>query len=83
LKLHHQNRADEILMILKESQKNAYQVAAEMTWDIEYDSWDQFPLQQKWFATGEAMAHLRYLEEKGLIQSKKEREMISFALDHA
>jgi glyoxylase-like metal-dependent hydrolase (beta-lactamase superfamily II) len=83
LKLHHQNRADEILVILKEAHKNAFQVAAEMTWDIEYDSWDQFPLQQKWFATGEAMAHLRYLEEKGLIHRKKTGEMISYALDHA
>jgi hypothetical protein len=34
-----------------------------MTWDIVCDSWDQFPLSQKWFAMGEALAHLKYLEE--------------------
>jgi glyoxylase-like metal-dependent hydrolase (beta-lactamase superfamily II) len=83
LKRHHRNRADEILVILREGPKNAFQVAAEMTWDIAYDSWDQFPLQQKWFATGEAIAHLRYLEGKRLIHSKKENEAIRYALDHA
>jgi glyoxylase-like metal-dependent hydrolase (beta-lactamase superfamily II) len=83
LKRHHRNRADEILVILKEGPKNAFQVAAEMTWDIQYDSWDQFPLQQKWFATGEAIAHLRYLEEKGGVFKRTKREMIRYSLDHA
>jgi glyoxylase-like metal-dependent hydrolase (beta-lactamase superfamily II) len=83
LKRHHRNRADEILVILKQSPKNAFQVAAEMTWDIECDSWDQFPLQQKWFATGEAIAHLRYLEEKGRVFKRTRREMIRYSLDHA
>ena len=30
---------------------NAYQVASRMTWDIRADSWADFPLNQKWFAT--------------------------------
>jgi glyoxylase-like metal-dependent hydrolase (beta-lactamase superfamily II) len=82
LKRHHQNRLDEILMILKEGPKHAFQVAAEMTWDIEYKSWEKFPLQQKWFATGEAMAHLRYLEERGQIKGRKEEQIITYALEH-
>ena len=32
-----------------------------MTWDLT-GSWEAFPLAQKWFATAEATAHLRYLE---------------------
>ena len=36
-----------------------------MSWDIVSDSWDLFPVSQKWFATGEAIAHLKYLKEKG------------------
>ena len=36
-----------------------------MHWDMTYSSWDEFPIPQKWFATGEAIAHLRYLEEQG------------------
>jgi len=67
LKTHHQARLDEILVILTKKPGSAYQVAAQMTWDIVCDSWGDFPLAQKWFALGEAIAHLRYLEEAGLI----------------
>ena len=67
IKDHHQNRADEILTILKKGSRNAFQVASEMTWDITWESWDQFPVSQKWFATGEAIAHLKYLREKGMV----------------
>ena len=42
-------------------------VAYRMHWDMSYKSWDEFPIPQKWFATGEAIAHLRYLEEQGTI----------------
>ena len=45
----------------------AYQVASRMTWDIKADSWEAFPLNQKWFATGEALAHLEYLMEAGQV----------------
>jgi glyoxylase-like metal-dependent hydrolase (beta-lactamase superfamily II) len=68
LKNHHQERSDEILSILKLGSKNAFQVASEMNWDIEYDSFDLFPVTQKWFATGEAIAHLKYLEEEGRVR---------------
>jgi hypothetical protein len=36
-----------------------------MTWDVSLDSWDVFPPLQKYFATGEVIAHLRYLEQAG------------------
>ena len=52
LKEHHYRRIEEVLTILKNDSKNAYQVASEMSWDIKCDSWEQFPLAQKWFATG-------------------------------
>ena len=29
---------------------------------------------QKWFATGEAIAHLKYLEEQGLIQREMDED---------
>jgi hypothetical protein len=52
-----------------------------MTWDISYESWEQFPLSQKWFATGEAIAHLRYLEEKGRLLRKTEAGVTLFLLN--
>jgi glyoxylase-like metal-dependent hydrolase (beta-lactamase superfamily II) len=70
LKVHHEHRANEVLDILKKGPRNAYQTASGMTWDIECDSWEQFPVAQKWFATGEAIAHLKYLEEKGLLRKE-------------
>ena len=81
LKKHHRNRAEEVLVILSKGPRNAFQVASEMTWDISYESWEQFPLSQKWFATGEAIAHLRYLEEKGRLLRKTEGEVTFFLLN--
>ena len=65
LKQHHAHRLNEVLAILEGASLNAFQVASRMTWDIKAESWDQFPVAQRWFATGEAISHLRYLEEEG------------------
>jgi glyoxylase-like metal-dependent hydrolase (beta-lactamase superfamily II) len=67
LKRHHEKRAEEILDILKKGSGSAFEVASDMTWDIKFDSWDDFPVAQKWFATGETISHLRFLEEKQLV----------------
>ena len=73
LKHHHQERLEEIVSILGQGTQDAFQVASRMTWDIVYDSWDLFPVSQKWFATGEAIAHLNYLREEGRVISKKDK----------
>ncbi len=70
LKKHHDVRAQEVLSILKGGKQNAYQVASQMTWDIDCDRWEDFPAPQKWFAGGEALSHLQYLKEKGLVGSE-------------
>ena len=51
-----------------------------MTWDIACESWDLFPVTQKWFATGEAISHLRYQEDEGRIGRKIVDQNILFAL---
>ena len=83
LKEHHRRRIDEILSILRNGSKNAFQVASEMSWDIAdvYDSFDLFPVAQKWFATGEAIAHLKYIEEKGMIRRKMLEHTIAYSLN--
>jgi glyoxylase-like metal-dependent hydrolase (beta-lactamase superfamily II) len=83
LKRHHQERAEEVLSILGSKGKHAFQVASEMTWDIDCVSWDRFPVAQKWFATGEAIAHLIYLEDKGMVFRAGEGETITYALNSA
>jgi len=81
LKDHHQKRLDEIIAILGKGRKNAFRVASQMTWDITYDSWDLFPVSQKWFAPGEAISHLKYLEEKGVIRKEIRRQKIIYLLN--
>jgi glyoxylase-like metal-dependent hydrolase (beta-lactamase superfamily II) len=78
LKQHHQARLAEVISILGNGAQNAFQVASQMTWDIGYRSWDLFPPAQKLFAFGEAMAHLRYLEEERKVGWGMEREGIEF-----
>jgi hypothetical protein len=56
-----------------------------MNWDILCDSWDLFPVSQKWFATGEAIAHLKYLKEKGILRAEMwgGRRVFSLSRKHA
>jgi glyoxylase-like metal-dependent hydrolase (beta-lactamase superfamily II) len=79
LKDHHSTRLEEILSILRNGKRNAYQVASEMSWDIVSDSWDLFPVPQKWFATGEAISHLKYLEEELMIHREVRGTEILFS----
>ena len=80
LKEHHQSRLEEVLSILSKGAMSAFQVASKMTWDVRSDSWDQVPEIQKWFATGEAIAHLRYLEEEGRVFRNSESKMTTYTL---
>jgi glyoxylase-like metal-dependent hydrolase (beta-lactamase superfamily II) len=80
LKRHHAVRLEEILFLLKQGPLNAFQIAALMSWDIDCESWAQFPVAQKWFATGEALSHLRYLEEEGKITRRTDGEVTVFTL---
>jgi len=82
LKDHHQKRLDEIIAILRKGRKNAFRVASQMTWDITYDSWDLFPVSQKWFATGEAVSHLKYLEEKGVVRKEMRQNKRIYCLNN-
>ncbi len=75
----HRKRLDEMLGIITNELQTVYGVASQMTWDIDCDSWDDFPRAQKWFATGEAIAHLRYLQSEGSILQRDENALIVFS----
>jgi glyoxylase-like metal-dependent hydrolase (beta-lactamase superfamily II) len=83
LKRHHHERAEEVLSILGTKGKHAFEVASGMTWDIDCASWDRFPIAQKWFATGEAIAHLIYLEDKGMVSRSDDGRTITYTLNSA
>ena len=80
LKKHHEIRAQEVLDVLGESSMSAYDIAAGMTWDIDCENWAQFPTAQKWFAVGEALAHLLYLESEGRIKRHKGEKTDTFSV---
>jgi len=78
LKEHHHLRLKEVLTILGMNSLDAFQVASRMTWDIKAETWDKFPLAQKWFATGEALSHLIYLKEEGKVTQREENNITVF-----
>lgn len=81
LRQHHSQRAEQVLTILETGAQNAFQVASQMSWDIIAESWDLFPVSQKWFATGEALAHLVFLESKKVVcRERVEGRPIVFCL---
>jgi len=80
LKAHHQERLGEALRALGEGEKTAYQVAPLITWDIDLENWEEFPPPQKWFAFGETLIHLHYLEAEGRICRRKKGDLVRFSL---
>jgi len=80
LKKHHEIRNEEILSILKKGKQTAYKVASQMTWDISCERWEEFPLPQQWFAGGEALAHLQYLQGTGRAKRELQNGKALFSL---
>ena len=80
---HHRLRANEVIEILNESPRNAYDTAGRMSWDIVARSWEDFPIMQRWFATGEALAHIHYLEVRGLVERSSENGQVLYRSDGA
>ena len=79
LKKHHETRANEVLEVLGINTMSAYDIAGGMSWDIDCENWEQFPVTQKWFAVGEAIAHLRFLESEGRIKRHKDEKTDTFS----
>ena len=69
---HHEVRLAEVVKILGDEWKNAYETARDMTWEIDCRNWDEFPAPQKWFATGEAISHLQYLYFTGKVDREEQ-----------
>lgn len=68
LLLHHERRLAEAERIVLENPGiDAYTVAGQMQWRIRARNWAEFPPGQKWFAMGEALAHLDYLVLRGKV----------------
>jgi len=70
---HHDERLQEAWEIVRQTPGIcAYQVAARLRWRIRANSWQEFPVAQKWFATGETVAHLDHLVKQGRLCRREE-----------
>ena len=81
LEAHHEHRAAEVMSVLSDGSKDAYGVASRISWSIvDCDGWGSAPILQKFFATAEAFAHLKYLERHDRIQSEPQGHRIAYSL---
>ena len=78
---HHSRRCREVLRILRDGgSMTAWDIAAGMTWRIRARNWSEFPTPQKWFAVGEAMAHLDHLIALGLVARQPSKPFVTYHL---
>lgn len=76
---HHEKRLDECFEVVKNNpDMSVYDIAGKMTWKINCTSWDDFPINQKWFAVGECHSHLRHLEKRGKVFADETEEVIRY-----
>ena len=82
LKGHHRRRLESALDIVKAAPGlTAYDIAGRMAWSIRCRNWAEFPVTQKFFAVGEALAHLDHLEGQGLLRREQRAGQVNwFAL---
>ena len=74
LTAHHLRRIEDAWEAVREEPGlTGYDIAGRMRWRIRSRSWADFPLEQKFFAVGEALAHLDYLEVRGRVLRREER----------
>lgn len=79
LENHHFERMQEILDAIGEDERvTVRDVSARIKWRIKADSWDDFPKSQKWFASGETMAHMDYLVASGHLDMTMEEGTLYF-----
>ena len=80
IQAHHARRLAEARSILEDGPADAYTVASRMTWEMRYASWKDFPVPQKWFAAGEALAHLDRLVAAGEAEERTHNGAVRFLL---
>jgi glyoxylase-like metal-dependent hydrolase (beta-lactamase superfamily II) len=80
LQEHHRARLNEVLIALGDGEKNILQTAPHISWNITAKTWEEFPAQQKWFAFGETMAHVKHLECKGKVRGNTRNGSIAYSL---
>ena len=80
---HHRQRLDEIYQTcVAHPGSTGYDIAGQIKWSARGLGWGEFPPHQRWFAMGETLAHLHYLEEKGRLLRVTKGTMIRYYPTH-
>ncbi|GGV13278.1 MBL fold metallo-hydrolase [Actinomadura cremea] len=74
---HHEERLGEVTALLSASPTTLWDVAAGLTWR---HPWTEMPMEARRMATGEAAAHLRTLENRGLVRRADAGDLLAFTL---
>ena len=78
---HHEKRLQEAVDTLKKYGSSTVRtVTKNMHWDISAKNWDDFPNPQKWFAAGEAHAHLERLRALGKVDYEIKDSLLYYFL---
>lgn len=79
LRAHHSFRLDECEKIVRENPGlTPYDITGKMTWKIRAKNWQDFPDTQRWFAVGECLAHLDYLEARGRVRGSEDHGVLRY-----
>ena len=68
------------MVSLEKGAKTAHDVTPDISWNITYKTWEQFPVGQKYFAIGETVAHLQYLAIENKIRQTKSNGKTMYSL---
>ena len=78
---HHAKRLDEARQaLIKSGRSTVRTVTKQLHWDIKSKNWDEFPKSQKWFAAGEAHAHLEHLKALGEVIMEEENGVLYYSI---
>ena len=67
-------------MLIKFGPAIVKQVTKELHWNIKSKDWDDFPKSQKWFAAGEAHAHLEHLRALGEVTMEEKNGVLYYKI---
>lgn len=80
IRQHHDDRLQECREILQAGPASVRDVTRQLHWDIRAKTWEDFPASQKWFAAGEAQAHLIHLRDLGEVIEEEHEGIVYYRL---
>ncbi|HET6874511.1 MAG TPA: MBL fold metallo-hydrolase [Acidimicrobiales bacterium] len=78
LRAHHEARFDEAIAAIKEGRTTAWDIAEVMTWN---KPWEQIQGWMRRAAAGETLAHLRFLQKRGVLDEEEGEPSRWFIVD--